>query len=208
MSHCGVMEALARHRATMAGSFIMGLDINTASTGYAVLRVSDIDLASTTTTTVNQSLCHASLPAAAPLVECGRICTKHADDLLDGGVAIAQAMAEVHERCCKHNAQSSSASGSGTLQQRWLLGVEDFAESFTPGKFQTKGLFKLAQLNGVVKYSLLCTFGAKAEAWHATSVRSFYGLQKGKVCALTIDHLKVAPLLCCFAVKHRTWSYL
>lgn len=35
----------------------------------------------------------------------------------------------------------------------WVVGVEDFMRRFLPGKSNTRSIFALAQLNGIVKYA-------------------------------------------------------
>ncbi len=45
-------------------------------------------------------------------------------------------------------------------------------------RFNTRSLFKLAQISGIVKFSCLQTFGSKPYAWHPTSARAYYGLRK------------------------------
>ena len=83
------------------------------------------------------------------------------------------------------------------------MGIEDFMRSFTPGRFQTKSLFKLAQLNAIVACKCQCPLAAlfvsspyrvlhtdeamrifevNPERLHPTKVRGFYGIRKSEAC--------------------------
>jgi hypothetical protein len=159
LEQCALQNAFDAAYSSAAGRRVLGLDINTSSTGYAVL-----DIASSTSSSSEADA------AAAVLLEWGRICTKKADDVLDGGLEITAQLSDIKQRCC-------SSSGDAP----WIVGVEDFAKSFTTGRFHTRSLFKLAQLNGIVKFGCLQTFAVKPDAWHPTSARAFYGLKRGKV---------------------------
>ncbi len=56
--------------------------------------------------------------------------------------------------------------------------VFPFLLLFVNIRFNTRSLFKLAQISGIVKFSCLQTFGSKPYAWHPTSARAYYGLRK------------------------------
>jgi hypothetical protein len=159
LEQCSLQSAFDAAYSSAAGRRVLGLDINTSSTGYAVLNIASSSTSSSDTDA-----------AAAALLEWGRICTKKADDVLDGGLEITAQLSDIKQRCC-------SSGGDAP----WIVGVEDFAKSFTTGRFHTRSLFKLAQLNGIVKFSCLQTFAVKPAAWHPTSARAFYGLKRGKV---------------------------
>jgi hypothetical protein len=165
LEQCSLQSAFDAAYSSAAGRRVLGLDINTSSTGYAVL---DIAASSSSSGDADADA------AAAVLLEWGRICTKKADDVLDGGLEITAQLSDIKQRCC-------SSSGDAP----WIVGVEDFAKSFTTGRFHTRSLFKLAQLNGIVKFGCLQTFAVKPEAWHPTSARAFYGLKRGKVSVYT-----------------------
>eukprot|EP00953_Heterococcus_sp_UTEX-ZZ885_P022836 12601-Heterococcus_DN1.PRE.3 len=184
LEQCSLQSAFDAAYSSAAGRRVLGLDINTSSTGYAVL-----DIANSSGTDEDA--------AAAVLLEWGRICTKKADDVLDGGLEITAQLSDIKQRCC-------SSSGDAP----WIVGVEDFAKSFTTGRFHTRSLFKLAQLNGIVKFGCLQTFAVKPEAWHPTSARAFYGLKRGKMFESMLDGNLQLSHCCCVtqATMHLTSS--
>lgn len=69
----------------------------------------------------------------------------------------------------------------------WRIGIEDFMRTFVAGRFHTKGLIQLAQLNGIVSYSCWKNFDAKPKHYHPTLARSFFGLSKSPTDAETQD---------------------
>ncbi|CAN0041520.1 unnamed protein product [Scytosiphon promiscuus] len=68
----------------------------------------------------------------------------------------------------------------GAKGQVWVVGVEDFMRRFLPGRSNSKSIFALAQLNGIVKYACHKHLGTKANSYHPSTPRSFYGLTKNK----------------------------
>ncbi|RHY20694.1 hypothetical protein DYB25_005814 [Aphanomyces astaci] len=124
---------------------VLGLDINTNSTGFVVLN------------------------ELGGIESSGHICTKHLQSdgqILDIGVEIAARMSQVH------NHELST-----TPLVAWEVGIEDFLRTFSPGQFKTKGLFQLAQLNGLVSYCALTTFGVAPIHVHPTAARHFFALK-------------------------------
>ncbi|KAH9097357.1 hypothetical protein LEN26_017083 [Aphanomyces euteiches] len=96
----------------------------------------------------------------------GHISTKHLQSdgqILDIGVAIADRLIQVKQE--------------GGSNVSWEVGIEDFLRTFARGQFHTKGLFQLAQLNGLVSYCALTSFGAKPLHVHPTSARNFFSLK-------------------------------
>ena len=70
----------------------------------------------------------------------------------------------------------------------WCVGIEDFMKTFATGRFQTRSLFAMAQLNGVVAFECMHMFGARGTTGeeppreplqvHPTRARTAYGLRK------------------------------
>ena len=58
----------------------------------------------------------------------------------------------------------------------WHVGVEECAKSFTRGRFNAKGLVKLAQINGIVQYIFTEQFGEIPLLVHPSSARAFFDL--------------------------------
>ncbi|OQR90885.1 hypothetical protein THRCLA_09164 [Thraustotheca clavata] len=124
---------------------VLGLDINTKTTGYVVLN------------------------EKGRLVKFGHVSTKHLSSeiqMLDIGIDITNALKEL----------------AIPKQENitWLVGIEDFLKTYASGRFHTKGLFQLAQLNGLISYSCLLTFGTRPQHIHPTSARAFFRLAKDK----------------------------
>jgi hypothetical protein len=61
----------------------------------------------------------------------------------------------------------------------WNVGIEDFLRTYNNGKFHTKGLFQLAQLNGIVSFWCWKFYGKKPFHTHPTSARAFFDLHLG-----------------------------
>lgn len=125
---------------------VLGLDLNTSSTGYAVLcergRVREWGHVPT-----------AQLPSA---------------DVLGIARAVDTALADVHAR----------VSADCTDPVDWRVGIEDFMRTYRFGRFHTKGIFQLAQLNGVVSYACWRRFSGDAQPVHThpSAARGFFGI--------------------------------
>ncbi|KDO19969.1 hypothetical protein SPRG_13074 [Saprolegnia parasitica CBS 223.65] len=140
----GIAERLQSVVATAKPFRVLGLDINTNTTGYVVLN------------------------ERGRLADAGHVSTKHLSSesqILDIGVDIASTLQRLH-------------STSETLP--WVVGIEDFLKTYAGGRFHTKGLFQLAQLNGLVSYSCYTTFGARPQHVHPTTARALFRLAKPK----------------------------
>lgn len=61
------------------------------------------------------------------------------------------------------------------------VAVEAFMKSFATGRFQTRGLFKLAQLNGVVAWECRRVTGAAPRFYPPNTVRSTFGVKAAAV---------------------------
>ncbi|CAN0146739.1 unnamed protein product, partial [Discosporangium mesarthrocarpum] len=191
---CGVGQAVLGARRALASRLYLGLDISTRSTGYTVLMPHQ-DGGGIWDSLVAESEQSEGLACGAgalrelgkaSVVEWGLITTQEGKDILDFGDIITQRLGEVGHRC-----SGVGVEGNGDGRRReWVVGVEDFMKTFGPGRFNTRALFTLAQLNGIVKFSCLKAFGAKAEAYHPTTARAFYGLLKNKA-KRTVDIKKV-----------------
>ncbi|CAM9098123.1 unnamed protein product [Hapterophycus canaliculatus] len=142
----------------------------------------------------------------ANLVEWGCISGTDSDgkkgDEVDVGVIVEEALMQVATRCRRSNdaaaplsTEPSEQEGSvGAMMgefsrqrteadaggQVWVVGVEDFMRRFLPGRSNSKSIFALAQLNGIVKYACHKHLGTKAKSYHPSTPRSFYGLTKNK----------------------------
>ena len=154
--------------------FTLGLDVSTRSTGYAVLTptgtnpelhvlccgaltpwscISDFAHCHT----LKSSLCL----LAGGLVRCGAIDLRRCDTLLSAAQSVAQELQTLKEEVVGELDQHLPAShftfpgGPSDKSVLWEVGIEEFMKSFGGGRFHTKGLFKLAQLNGIVSYQ--CT---------------------------------------------------
>jgi hypothetical protein len=71
---------------------------------------------------------------------------------------------------------NSDASPARVCDRTWHVGVEECAKTFTRGRFNAKGLVKLAQINGIVQYICADQFGETPLLVHPASARAFYDL--------------------------------
>lgn len=83
----------------------------------------------------------------------------------------------------------SAGSEGGQKGPAWVVGVEDFMRRFLPGRSNAKSIFALAQLNGIVKYACQKHLGAKADSFHPSTPRSFYGLTRDKPEGKDMKHI-------------------
>ncbi|DBA02516.1 TPA: hypothetical protein N0F65_010988 [Lagenidium giganteum] len=98
---------------------ILGLDINTASTGYTVLdEAGRVRTWGTISTTEHSS-----------------------SDVLSIARSLGAALADVRDQ--------GEAQHADVV---WKVGIEDFMRTYSFGKFHSKGLFQLAQLNGIASF--------------------------------------------------------
>ncbi|GLD91518.1 hypothetical protein PINS_up000051 [Pythium insidiosum] len=145
----------------------LGLDINTNSTGYSVLS------------------------ADGRVVTWGHIATTQfkSADVLDIAHAIKSALADV-----QHHEQTEAALSSTQLS--WRVGIEDFMRMYSFGRFHNKGIFQLAQLNGVVSYTCWQQFGSRPVHTHPTAARGLLGVAAtGKASAGKVkDHVMALVL--------------
>lgn len=119
---------------------VVGLDVSTRNTGYAVLAAD-----------------------TGRVLEHGTIRAPSSGDILDMGALISDTLAELHAEY-----------GVGAVA------VEDYMKSFAPGKFHTRGLFKLAQLNGIVAYESRRVTAAESPVFHMpNAIRAFFGVRGG-----------------------------
>lgn len=133
---------------------VLGLDINTNSTGFAVI-------------TEHGRLC-----------QWGHVSTAHipSSDILGIAHAIDTALGDVHSRVVKET-------GGGDVEQlSWHVGIEDFMRMYRFGRFHNKGIFQLAQLNGIVSYTCWQRFGGNVTPTHThpSAARAFLGIAASK----------------------------
>lgn len=133
---------------------VLGLDINTNSTGFAVLNE------------------HGRVSTW------GHIPTAHiqSSDVLGIAHAIDTALSDVH---CRVLAASNDEEAPEKLQ--WHVGIEDFMRMYRFGRFHNKGIFQLAQLNGIVSYTCWQRFrGATPIHTHPSAARAFFNITASK----------------------------
>lgn len=137
---------------------VLGLDINTNSTGFAVL-------------TEHGRLC-----------QWGHVSTAHiqSSDILGIAHAIDTALEGVHNSVVK------KAGGGIEQQLSWHVGIEDFMRMYRFGRFHNKGIFQLAQLNGIVSYTCWQRFSAHGVSaapthTHPSAARAFLGIAASKM---------------------------
>ncbi|EQC26356.1 hypothetical protein SDRG_15841 [Saprolegnia diclina VS20] len=160
----GIAERLQSVVATAKPFRVLGLDINTNTTGYVVLN------------------------ERGRLTDAGHVSTKHLSSesqILDIGVDIASTLQRLH-------------SASGTLP--WVVGIEDFLKTYAGGRFHTKGLFQLAQLNGLVSYSCYTTFKSRPQHVHPTTARALFRLAKPKDAATKPKKYAIKHIVLAFAL--------
>jgi len=119
--------------------FVIGLDINSQSTGYTVL------------------------DATGAALECGVIDTSDGKNIYEKATTIKGKLEELYS---KYKPESE-----------WLVGVEDFLKGFG-GRFRTKDLFTLAQINSLVSYDCIKIFNTLPSRVHPSSARHHFGLKK------------------------------
>ncbi|TYZ60437.1 hypothetical protein PybrP1_009387 [[Pythium] brassicae (nom. inval.)] len=129
---------------------VLGLDLNTNSTGYAVL-------------------CE-----RGRVCEWGHVPTNHlaSADVLRIARAVDDAMGGVLARV------------DAEKKATWRVGVEDFMRTYRFGRFHTRGIFQLAQLNGTVSYACWRRLGDAESAQpvhtHPSAARGFFGIAATK----------------------------
>jgi len=70
----------------------------------------------------------------------------------------------------------SEVEASVSPKAKWYAGVEACAKSFTRGRFNTKGLVKLAQINGIAQFICAERIGSVPLVVNPSTARSFYDL--------------------------------
>uniref|UniRef100_K3W6P1 Mitochondrial resolvase Ydc2 catalytic domain-containing protein n=1 Tax=Globisporangium ultimum (strain ATCC 200006 / CBS 805.95 / DAOM BR144) TaxID=431595 RepID=K3W6P1_GLOUD len=135
---------------------VLGLDINTNSTGYAVLN------------------------------ENGRVCTwghiptahVQSSDILGIAHAIDVALKDVYSSTLAVHTDNNTRQ-VGDLH--WHVGIEDFMRMYRFGRFHNKGIFQLAQLNGIVSYACWQRFDCPPPVHtHPSAARAFFSIAATK----------------------------
>ncbi|KAF1335407.1 hypothetical protein FI667_g1054, partial [Globisporangium splendens] len=136
---------------------VLGLDINTNSTGYAVLN------------------------------ERGRVCTWghiptahiQSSDILGIAHAIDATLKGVHSSILADYTKGTQSNGERHLH--WHVGIEDFMRMYRFGRFHNKGIFQLAQLNGIVSYTCWQRFHCPPPVHtHPSAARAFFNIAATK----------------------------
>jgi len=128
----GVVTAALLHQAIGSAKWVLGLDINTNTTGFTIL--------------------HAD---SGRLVECGVIDTKKIADLFDKAAHLRDRLAAIHT---KYTPVAGSCA-AGEAQPMWIVGIEDFLKGFGGSHWRTRDITKLACLNSLVSYECWNIFG-------------------------------------------------
>lgn len=119
----------------------------------------------------------AVLDARGTLLEAGAVATRGGDDTLQIVEELQEAMRGVAAR---HEGRP------------WVVGVEAYLKTFGLGRFNTRGLFALAELNASVAFMASQVFGCRPHRVHPTVPRKMYGLTKAA--ARDRDGIKAAVL--------------
>jgi len=128
-------------------------------------------------------------------VKCGAVDLRKCSTILEAATVVERELATL---------KTTVASGTdvhfknGSLQEPrtavpWHVGIEDFMKSFGRASFHTQGLFKLAQLNGIVSFQCKKTFlddgpssgtvvksQAEPRLFMPNAIRAFHGLKAPK----------------------------
>ena len=103
-----------------------------------------------------------------------RACETHQEvNVVKVGVRLKTELDNLLEEVGPFHGISNNHSHSG---HGWHVGVEECAKSFTRGRFNAKGLVKLAQINGIVQYMCMEQFGETPLLVHPASARAFFDL--------------------------------
>jgi hypothetical protein len=166
-------------RAQQSPFFTLGLDVSSSFTGYTVLT------------------------PTGGVVRCSAIDLRKRLSLLDAATEVERQLRELRESVAAEAAYHFPAPVSarpGALMDvgshhgeavPWVVAIEDFLKSFGRASFHTQGLFKLAQLNGIVAYQSRHLFLEKQPVGGADSgglireprmvmpnvIRAFHGLK-------------------------------
>jgi hypothetical protein len=112
-----------------SNQLFVGLDVSSRCTGIAVVDARGRAIAS-----------HACETHKCP-------------DVITVGQRIRSDVEDLFSRVeMKRNEESISSSSSSSSSFQWHAGVEACAKNFTHGRFNAKGLVKLAQINGIAQY--------------------------------------------------------
>lgn len=79
-------------------------------------------------------------------------------------------------KACSNGRSVQSIGDSNSHFRSWHVGVEECAKTFTRGRFNAKGLVKLAQINGIVQYMCTEQFGEMPRLVHPVTARAFFDL--------------------------------
>jgi hypothetical protein len=105
----------------------------------------------------------------------GCIKPKTKDSVLLKARTIVQGLEAVRDEVEHHNRKKKTKRPS-----EWVVCVEDFMMLNGTGRSSAKGLFTLAQVNGIVSYESIRLFEYEPDRVYPSKARSFYGLKKTK----------------------------
>lgn len=111
----------------------------------------------------------AVITAAGRMLERGAIATRSADDTMEIVAQLERGLRELRDR-------HAAAAVAGEAARPWVVGVENYLKTFGFGKFNTRGLFALAELNAAATYAATSVFGCGVHRVHPTLPRRLYGL--------------------------------
>lgn len=124
-------------------SLVVGLDVNTRNTGYAILNAKN-----------------------GVALECGVVKTEDSTSVYDKVDLVRDTMLEARKRVEKAN------STNGVEQPVWAIGVEDFMQGGRGGGVTAQTFFVLAKINSMISYSLYNSHGVQYVGLGAVRVSS------------------------------------
>ena len=137
---------------TNQNKFFVGLDVSSRCTGIAVVNTHGKGIAAMACETHKYR----------DVIEVGRRLRTDIEDLL------CQVETDV---------LASTKTEASSLTFHWCAGVEACAKSFTRGRFNAKGLVKLAQINGIAQYICAEHIGTVPLVVNPSTARTFYDLR-------------------------------
>lgn len=150
----------------------LGLDVNTGSTGVAVL----------------DARARVALWRVVPTAQFASA------DVLAVGAALDAALGDVQRAVEREREREGEGEGEGEQRPpvQWAVGVEAFLRMFRPGQHHNAGMFQLAQLNGIVSFASWRRFGARPRHAHPTAARGLFGLSTASSTPTKLQALEFA----------------
>ena len=112
--------------------------------------------------------------------------THNYPDVITVGQRIRSDMADLFSRVEleRRNEESESTTTTTTITSsnfEWHAGIEACAKNFTRGRFNAKGLVKLAQINGIAQYICAESIGEIPLVVNPSTARSFYEVRNSPI---------------------------